>query len=588
MLKTGMHWCGAGGLLLLLLVCAGCSRTDDAREPQALRAGQGDTAAAGVEAEVIFFGGEILTMEGERPQYVNAVAIAEGRILFAGDRKGALALRGEGTQMRNLRGRAMLPGFIDAHSHFMFALAMVNQVNIASPPVGKATDIASVISALKAFKAERGLADEDWIVGWGYDPDGLKEKRHITIEDLDPYFPDNKVMLIHVSGHGAVLNSRALEWAGIGENTAAPEGGVIARMPGGTRPAGLVMETAYLPILAKQPKPSEQELLELMDEAQAVYTRNGYTHAQEGFSHIQEMDLLLKAAEQQRLLIDIVSLPNFTEYESWKGKYTFGVYRNRLKFEGIKFTQDGSPQGKTAYVSEPYLTEGPAGEQAWRGKPTQPEADFISQVQQALADGLHVFVHANGDATIDAVIEAVSGAGITAADDRRTIVVHSQFQRPEQLDRYVELGLSPSYFTNHTFFWGEVHLKNIGRDRARFISPVRAAVDQGLVFSNHTDFNVTPLDPFFVMWTAMARQMRNGKVLGADQRVDAYTALQGLTTGPAWQVFEENRKGRIRAGLLADFVILSFNPATASAKNIRNIRVLETIKEGRTVYKAEL
>jgi predicted amidohydrolase YtcJ len=265
----------------------------------------------------------------------------------------------------------------------------------------------------------------------------------------------------------------------------------------------------------------------------------------------------------------------------------FGEYHNGLKLQGIKFTQDGSPQGKTAWVSTPYLTGGPGGEENWRGEPTQPKEAFIAQVKAAFDAGLQVQVHANGDATIDATIEAVERAGITAADDRRTLVIHSQFQRPDQLDKYVELGMSPSYFTNHCYFWGDVHIKNIGREKADFISPVKAAKDKGLVYSNHTDFNVTPLDPFFVIWTAMARESRSGEVIGPDQRVDAYTALQGLTTGPAWQLFEEDRKGKIKEGLLADFVILSENPLETGVDGIRDIEVLETVKKGTTIYKAQ-
>lgn len=265
-------------------------------------------------------------------------------------------------------------------------------------------------------------------------------------------------------------------------------------------------------------------------------------------------------------------------------KYKFGEYRKNFKLQGIKFTQDGSPQGKTAFVTSPYLTGGPAGQKNWSGETTQPKEDFIKQVRGAFDAGLQVFVHANGDGAIDQVIEAVEKAGVTADDDRRTVVIHSQFQRPDHLDKYAKLGMSPSYFTNHTYFWGDVHVKNIGKEKADFISPVKSAVGKGLVYSNHTDFNVTPLDPFFVMWSAMSRTSRTNNVIGADQRINMYTALQGLTTGPAWQIFEENIKGRIKEGLLADFVILSSNPMKTELNELRDIDVLETIKRDKTVF----
>ncbi len=539
-------------------------------------------------ADLIYLNGEILTMDGDTPVYAEAVATMAGEIVFVGNQDEALSRYPE-VRHRDLEGNTLLPGFVDPHGHFMFALNMVNQVNVANPPVGTVVDIPSTIDALEAYQAEAQVPVGGWIVGWGYDQEGLVEGRHMTKNDLDAHFPDHKVMLIHVSGHGAVLNSKALEFAGVDETTETPAGGVILRLPGSNEPAGLLMETAYLPVFEVLPQPSESEMLALMKPAQMTYASEGYTHAQEGFTHQKDIDFLMKAAEENRIFLDIISLPGFTEIPRVVGNadYKFGEYRKGFKLQGIKWTQDGSPQGKTAHVTVPYLTGGPGGEENWVGETSQPKEDFIEQVKTVSDAGLQVFVHANGDATIDQAIEAVERAGITAADDRRTVIIHSQFQRPDHLPKYVELGMSPSYFTNHCFYWGDVHIRNIGRGKADFISPVKAATDMGLVYSNHTDFNITPLDPFFILWTAMARETRSGEVLGADQRIDAYKGLQGLTTGPAWQVFEEDRKGRIKKGLLADFVILDANPLKTGVDGVRDIKVLETIKEGETIYRAD-
>jgi len=544
--------------------------------------------SANAATEMIYVNGEILTMDGESPSYAEAIATLDGKIVFVGAKDDALS-RYPAAEQRDLQGKTMLPGFLDPHGHFMFALNMVNQVNVANPPVGNVVDIPSTIAALKVYQAEAQVPAGGWIVAWGYDQEGLAEKRHMSKSDLDTHFPDHKVMLIHVSGHGAVLNSNALEYAGIDENTETPAGGVILRMSDSNEPAGLLMETAYLPVFAAMPQPSEAELLKLMKPAQMMYARAGYTHAHEGFTHQKDLDFLIMAAADGRIFLDIVSLPGFTEIPVVVGNpdYKFGEYQNGLKLQGIKWTQDGSPQGRTAHVTEAYLTGGPGGEEDWVGQTAQPKQDFIDQIKAVSAAGLQVFIHANGDATVDQLIEAIEQAGITAASDRRPVAIHSQFQRPDHLPKYVELGISPSYFTNHCFYWGDVHIKNIGRDNANFISPLKAATDLGIVYSNHTDFNITPLDPFFIVWTAMARETRSGEILGEDQRVDAYTALQGLTTGPAWQVFEENRKGRIKEGLLADFVILDANPLTVGVDNVRSIEILETIKAGVTIYLAK-
>ena len=535
---------------------------------------------------VLYYGGDIITMNGDTPQYAEAVVEKDGKIAFVGS-KAEAQKKFSKARMIDLKGNTMLPGFLDPHSHFMSALRMVNQVNVAAPPVGTAKNIPQIIEKLKAFQEEKHIPEDGWILGWGYDQDLLDEKRHITKVDLDKAFPKRKVLIIHVSMHGAVLNSQALKWAGIDASTKTPDGGVIARMPNSNEPAGLMMETAYIPIFAKLPQASESEMLDLMKPAQMMYTSNGYTQAIEGFSHTSDVDFLMKAASQERNFIDILALPAFTEMDQWfnNPKYPFGVYNNKLKLQACKITLDGSPQGKTALVSHPYHGGGPSGQKDWKGESSITQEQLDGLTKKLFDAKIPMHIHTNGDGAIDMMIKTVKKAGITAKDDRRTVIVHSQFQRPEHLPDYVALGLTPSYFTLHTYYWGDVHIKNIGKEAAFFISPVKAATEKGIIYSNHTDFNVTPLDPFWVLWSAMARESREGVIIGPDQRVDAYTALQGLTTGPAWQVFEENRKGKIKEGMLADFVVIKNNPLKQKVTEIKDNEVLATIKEGNVVYK---
>ncbi|PHS32931.1 MAG: amidohydrolase [Sulfurovum sp.] len=538
------------------------------------------------KSPVLYYNGDIITMDGDTPQYAEAVVEKDGKISFVGSKEDAQN-KFANARMIDLKGNTMLPGFLDPHSHFMSAIRMVNQVNVAAPPVGTATNIPQIIEKLKAFSEEKHIPEDGWILGWGYDQDLLDEKRHITKVDLDKAFPKRKVLIIHVSMHGAVLNSKALKWAGVDTNTKTPDGGVIARMPNSTEPAGLMMETAYIPIFAKLPQPSETEMLDLMKPAQMMYASNGYTQAFEGFSHVSDVDFLIKAATQDRNFIDILALPAFTEMDKWfnNPKYPFGVYNKKLKLQACKITLDGSPQGKTALVSHPYHGGGPSGQKEWKGESSITQEQLDSITQKLFDAKIPMHIHTNGDGAIDMMIKTVKKAGISAIDDRRTVIVHSQFQRPEHLPEYVNLGLTPSYFSLHTYYWGDVHIKNIGEKAAFFISPIFAATEKGIVYSNHTDFNVTPLDPFWVLWSAMARESREGVIIGPDQTVDAYTALQGLTTGPAWQVFEENRKGSIKEGMLADFVVIKHNPLKQKVSEIKDNEVLATIKEGRVIYK---
>lgn len=558
-------------------------------------------AAADGPADTIFRNGVVVTVEEGQPT-AEAVAVAGGRILAVGPDAEIMALAGPGTQVVDLAGAALLPGFIDSHGHFMNALQIVNWVNVSGKPVGPVTSIADIVTAVQGFADARKPAKGEWIVGYGYDSNVLSDKREMTRDDLDPHFPDNPVMLIHVSNHGCILNSAGFAAVGITAATPTPAGGLIRRKPGSEEPEGLLMETAFLPIFADMPKPGAEELLALLGSAQEVYTSRGVTTAQEGATHKGDLELLMRAADEGRLVVDLVSLPMVLDIPALVRDFApdflggpmdlpdnaglaFGTYRNRLKLGGVKLFLDGSPQGKTAFWTQPLLTGGPAGETDYVGFPLFPYEAVAKVVGEFVDKGIQTFTHANGDAAIDMVIDAMRAADVKSADDRRHVVIHSQFMRPDQLDAYVDLGLSPSFFTGHTFFWGDVHIENTGMERASFISPMGAAQKHGLRFTNHSDFSVTPMDPMLMMQSAMLRKTRSGVVLGPDQRVDALTALRALTIDAAWQYREEETKGSIAPGKLADLVILDRNPLTTDPEALLEIRTLETFKEGVSIWK---
>jgi len=201
------------------------------------------------------------------------------------------------------------------------------------------------------------------------------------------------------------------------------------------------------------------------------------------------------------------------------------------------------------------------------------------------AGGGKLCTHANGDAAIDLVIQAQDAVGITAKDDARTVVVHSQFARPDQLDAYVRLGLVPSFFTNHTFYWGDDYPALVGVERGQGISPAASALARGIRFTNHTDFLVTPLDSMFTVWSAVNRTSKSGKVIGPGERIPALQALRAITVDAAYQYREERERGTLEAGKVADLVILSANPLAVAPGALKDVKVLETVKAGRTVYR---
>jgi predicted amidohydrolase YtcJ len=551
---------------------------------------------------MIFRGGPILTMDDARPR-VEAVAIAGGRILAAGSEAEVKAAAGEGAELIDLAGRTLMPSFIDAHGHFANAPQIVKWANVSGVPAGPVTCIADILRVVSEHVAAHPVKPGEWIIGYGYDVSNLSDGRQLSRDDLDPLFPDNPVMLIHSSNHGALLNSAGFAVVGMDASTPDPAGGLILRKAGSTEPDGLIMETAFIPIFGNMPQPSEQELLECFDAAQQMYARAGVTTIQEGATHAKDLKLIRKGGEQGRLFLDVVCLPLVLEVPKLVKEYfpdfgggpmelpdtaaeSFGTYRNRVKLAGIKCVIDGSPQGKTAFWSEPLLTGGPNGEPDWRGQPLFPP-ELINQIVKEIASkNIQIFCHCNGDAAIDMIIDACRAAGIKADQDRRTVIVHSQFMRPEQLDAYVELGLTPSFFTVHAFFWGDVHVENLGRERAHFLSPMASAIAKGLHGSNHNDFSVTPVEPMRMVYTAVERLSRRGEVLGPDERITPWQALQAITIEAAWQIREEHEKGTIEVGKLADLVILDADPTAVPASEIPDIAVVETFKEGRSVYRA--
>ena len=549
-------------------------------------------------ADVIYRGGNIVTMVDDK-RTVEAIAVADGRILATGEEDYVMRTRGDETLVVDLAGKTLLPSFIDSHGHFMNAPQVVKWANCQGVPAGPISKIADFWPVLEEHVAKLGIKPGEWIIGYGYDRSNLEEARELTAEEIDEHFPDNPVMLIHSSNHGAVLNAKAFEWAGYDETTETPPGGLIVRKEGSNEPAGFIMETAFLPIFGNMPKPSERELLDTLDQGQQIYASAGVTTCSEGGTHAADLAFLRKGAEEGLLYLDVVSLPLIFEVPALMKEYfpsfggdgiadeapdAFGHYRNHLKVQGIKFHMDGSPQGKTAFWTEPLLTPGPAGEENHRGQPLFPPETVNKALAEVYAKGIPIFIHANGDAAIDMAIDGLRAAGATAADDRRTVIIHSQCMRPDQLDAYAELGFSPSFFTAHCFYWGDEHRANLGEERASFLSPMKSALAKGLRCSNHTDFSVSPMEPLRVMWTSLVRTSKSGVVVGPDERVDRWQALRALTIDAAWQIREEDEKGTIEAGKLADLVILDGNPLEVDVDAIPDIPVVETIKEGVVVY----
>ena len=541
-------------------------------------------------AQSVYYGGSILTMAGDKPAYVEALAIMDGKIIFAGSKDQALAMKGDATKVVDLEGKALLPSFIDAHGHYINSLLVANQAKVYAPPSGPGKDVPSIIAELKRFAKERNIPNGEMIMAYGYDDSVMPDGRLLNRDDLDETFPDNPVRVDHVSMHGAVMNSLALEKYSISEETETPPGGVIVRKPGTNEPWGLIMETAFLPVMEKAEPMTAQQEIEWTRAGQMLYAEVGITTAHEGATHLPQFQTIQRASAAGANIIDVVAFPFITDADKVLAELPvteWGKYNNRFKVGGIKITLDGSPQGRTAFFTTPYLQGGPGGEENWSGEPTFPQDLARKMVKKVYELGVPLLVHTNGDAAIDALLDAYRYARDgDYSKPWNVTTIHTQFIRKDQIPKFVEYNVRPSFYTLHTFYFAETHIANRGEAQGTYISPMRDAIDAGLRPTNHTDFVVAPLDQMTMLWTAVNRISRGGREVGPDQRVTAFEGLKSMTEWAAEQYEEQDSKGTLEAGKLADLVILDQDPLKVDPMSIRDIKVVETIKEGKTIYPA--
>ena len=539
----------------------------------------------------VYFGGDIITMEGDSAQYAEAVAVKDGKILFVGSKEEAMKAAGKGHQMMDLEGKTLLPGFIDAHGHLWMSGIQAVAANLLPAPDGKGNDIATLIAITNEWKANNPevIAKTDWIIGFGYDEAQLKEKRHPTAAELDLVSKDTPVLFLHQSGHLAAVNTRGLEMAGINADMKDPAGGVIQRIKGSAQPNGVLEESALFPVAAALLKKVDDKGNEaLILAGQKSYARFGFTTAQEGRATSVVCDTYKRMSEAGSLIMDVYAYPDIQmglDYMKTNGVQA--DYKNHFRIAGVKLSLDGSPSGKTAWLTKPYKVPPPGMPKDYKGYPAVPDMSVINNlVGEAFKNNWQIITHCNGDAAADAYINAVRlAANQYGNNNRRTVMIHAQTVREDQLDSLKVLGIIPSFFSMHTYYWGDWHRdETLGKERAYRISPTVSTLNRGMIFTQHHDAPVAFPDALRVLHSTVNRVSRSGDVIGPDQRVSPYIALKSITDWAAYQAFEENLKGTITVGKLADFVILDKNPLKIDPMTITDISIQTTIKEGKTIY----
>ena len=537
------------------------------------------------QADLIFAGENIITMDSSDAA---AVAVRGDRIIAKGSRSEIFEFRGDDTRVIELGDQALLPGFIDAHGHFSAVSRYAALLDLSSPPVGGVTNIEDIVRALRLRIEAEQIPTGDLVYGFGYDDSLLAEGRHPNRDDLDRASTNHPIVVRHVSGHLLAANTMALEQAGLSSSTQNPEGGIIRRREGSNEPDGVMEETAMGAFPSSAGNITPDKLSQLRREAVDIYAGYGITTIQDANISTAYANLLRAEAKAEPYAVDIVAfiMANPLTDEELQAVSHDENYMDGFRVGGVKFTLDGSPQGRTAWMSQPY-TQGPPGQSAdYVAYPSYSPEAYKARMPDLLARGVPVLAHANGDAAIqlmiDGIAEAVSG---NMLPDHRTVAIHAQLTRPDQLVQFKEFGIVPSYYSAHPYFWGDWHRLSFGEERASFISPVKATVELGIPHTVHNDSPVVPPNIMRLVSITVNRLTRSGHVLGPDQRASVMEALYAVTQGAAYQYFEEDEKGSITVGKRADFVILDQNPVTADPLDLEDIAIVETFARGLSVYR---
>ena len=535
-------------------------------------------------AHQVFINGDILTMDAGN-SVVQALSTRDELIEAVGTTEEIMALVADDTLVVDLRGRTALPGFIDAHGHFPGSGLKAIAADLNSPPIGDKTTMAEVLAAIAA--QVEGKSAGEWVSGFGYDDTLLVENRHPTRAELDAVSTEHPISVMHISGHMLVANSLALDLVGIDASTPNPEGGVIGRRAGSQEPNGLLEETARMDLMNQMQDMKLVDTYRLFKSAANEYSAIGVTTAQSGgvtrelargLSFFSKIGVI-----PQRLVL----FPFETAFGDslLNGEYDPASYHSdKVTMGAVKLVADGSIQGFTGYLSMPYHTAY-HGDAQYRGYPTMSREQLFKQVEALHRAGYQLAIHGNGDESIEDILDAFEAAQqVHPVEDPRMILIHSQMAREDQVARMRDLGVTPSFFTAHTWYWGDRHRDIfMGPERAAVISPSVWAQNHGVRFSSHLDTPVTPMEPLQAVWSLVHRQTVGGDVLGPEQRIDAMDALRAVTIDAAWQVFQENNRGSLEPGKYADLVVLSGSPLE-EPMDMRDLQVERTVIGGATIF----
>ena len=530
-------------------------------------------------ASKLLFNAAVLTMD-EHDSVASAIALDGDRILAAGSREELEPYVGPDTLRRDMEGKTIMPGFYDAHGHILLTAAMLDWEDLNSPPIGDCRTLEDCFARLRERAANTPAGE--WILAYGFDDTLMREKRFPTREELDAVSTAHPILVQHISIHFGALNSAGFAALGITGDTPDPEGGIIRRKADGSL-QGVVEERALfdlvsprLPVFSR-----EHQVDNIAKTSRDVYAARGITTALDAGVLDRESADALRETCARGLLAVRAHINPYYYLDRNDPRLRFG---ERLTTGGVKIMSDGSLQGFTASLSRPYHTPF-KGDPEYRGYPAYSREELFSIIETAHRNG-QFLIHANGDGAVDDALDALEAAQAKyPREGCRHLLIHAQTIREDQLDRLAGAGFTPTFFVPHVYYWGDRHRDIfLGPERAARMDPIRSAMDRGLICTSHCDTPITPVKPFLSIWACVNRLTSSGRPLGPEQRISVREALRAHTINAAWQNFEDTDKGSLEPGKFADLIVLDANPLECPPEALRDIRVLETVVGGETVF----
>ncbi|NLY71512.1 MAG: amidohydrolase [Clostridiales bacterium] len=531
-----------------------------------------------MKADIIIYNGPVITVDSHN-SIASAVAIKDNKIIYVGEKETALSFKHDNSNLIDLEGRSPVPGFIDSHLHMAVFGANSIAIDCRSPKVSSIEDIKKLVKEAAALTPKG-----QWIRGWGYDHSKLIEKRHPNRWDLDEVAPDHPVMLTRVCAHISAHNTKSLELAGLDDNSPDPEGGVMDRANGSL--TGVMRENAHM-MMMKNAQLSYDELMNAIKTANDILISQGITsiHDSGGYGSLQ-MRVMQDAIKDGYLKIRLYAMIfSFIENLKFINDYLkIGVHTNfgndKFKLGPIKLMIDGSSSGPTAATLDPYESN---PNDSGLLTMTQEQIDEI--IIKAHKSGWQVTSHAVGDRAVTMILNSFEKASkLYPRKDSRHRIEHCAMVNEDILNRIKELNIVPISNPIFLYEFGDGYLKNYGKERAFRMFTNKSFIDKGIIAAGSSDSPITFSNPILNMHLAVNRATQTGNILNENERVTILEALRMFTYNGAYASFEEDIKGTIEAGKLADLVILSQSLLDTPADKIKDINVDMTIIDGEIVY----